>query len=158
MHLRRKAMDDRALPHAQKSMQHHMSHHSGFSRPHRGYRPFVIVLATSLILALSACDGYRMRTDDLGAQAQIALNEARRAGAAELAAPTFAAAETRLREARQALAEDDFETARRAAWDARSLAELALVQCRTARAELELQQLQSEIAHTEAALAEESRP
>lgn len=135
-----------------------MSHHSGISRSHRGYRPLGIVLATGLVLAVGACDGYRMRTDDLGAQAQIALNEARRAGAAELAAPTFTAAETGLREARRALDEDDFATARRAAWDARSLAELALVQCQTAQAELELQQLQSEIAHTEAALAEESRP
>lgn len=113
------------------------------------------LLLAAATLCLAGCAGYRMKTDDLVAQAWITITDARRSGAEQFAAPTLAAAEARLLEARRALAEDDFETSRRAALDARSLAELAAVQSRTAQGEADLRELEGEIAQAEATIPEE---
>lgn len=110
------------------------------------------VVATIALLGLSACASVPNPTGEM-ATARAAVDNARRAGAGELASSEMGNAQNMLTAAERAHAAEEYQTARRSAEQARATAELAEEKTRLAKAnrvktELDdaLKALRSEIA------------
>lgn len=105
------------------------------------FRTTAMGLATACLLGLSACASVPNPTGEM-ATARAAVDNARRAGAGQLASAEMDEAQDRLTTAERAHAGKEYATARRAAEQARVAAELAeektrLAKARQAKAELD---------------------
>jgi len=97
------------------------------------FRKAFLTLATSGLLVLTACASVPNPTGEM-ATARAAVENARRAGAGQLAVTELGEAQDRLTVAERAHATEDYATARRAAEQARVSAELAEEKTRLAKA------------------------
>lgn len=106
------------------------------------------------LLVGEGCSTYATQTYGYLSEAQVAINGARDAGAESLAPTVYSEAVLQFRHARELISVDRFEAARRAAEDARSMAELAQVQARHASAEQRLLELERDVGRIEASWRE----
>jgi len=97
------------------------------------FKGSLLLLATAAVLALSACASTPNPTGEM-ATARAAVENARRAGAGQLAVSELGEAQDRLTAAERAHAAGEYATARRAAEQARVSAELADEKTRLAKA------------------------
>lgn len=97
------------------------------------FRGSLLVFATAAVLALTACASIPNPTGEM-ATARAAVENARRAGAGQLAVSEMMEAQDRLTMAERAHAAKEYATARRAAEQARVTAELAEEKTRLAKA------------------------
>jgi hypothetical protein len=93
----------------------------------------LLIMATTGMLVLTACASVPNPAGEM-ATARAAVENARRAGAGQLAASELSEAQDRLTVAERAHATEDYATARRAAEQARISAELAEEKTRLAKA------------------------
>mgnify|MGYP002279978148 CR=1 FL=1 len=110
---------------------------------------------TSLAIITMGCTSHRaMKTYEYLATAQVAINEARYAGADTIAPDMFNEAEVLLITAKNELNRDDFERARRSAQEAKTLAELATIKASAIDSTQDYNQCDTEGRHCESAIWE----
>jgi hypothetical protein len=97
------------------------------------FQRVLAALATASLLALGGCASAPNPTGEM-ATARAAVDNARRAGAGQLAEAEMAEAQDRITFAERAHAAKEYESARRAAEQARAAAELAEEKARLAKA------------------------
>ena len=124
---------------------------TGSSIPHKPFKRSIGLLAIAGVLALGACASTANPTGEM-ATARAAVDNARRAGAGQLAETEMAEAQDRITLAERAHAAKDYDAARRAAEQARAAAELAEEKARLAKA----QQAKAELENTLKALRGEA--
>ena len=124
---------------------------TGSSIPHKPFKRSIGLLAIAGALALGACASTPNPAGEM-ATARAAVDNARRAGAGQLAETEMAEAQDRITLAERAHAAKDYDAARRAAEQARAAAELAEEKARLAKA----QQAKAELENTLKALRGEA--
>ena len=113
----------------------------------------VLFASVAVSSALVACASFPNPTSEM-ATARAAVDNARRAGAGELAPTEMGSAQTLLTRAERAQAAEEYQTAKRAAEQAQATAQLAEERARLARAN----QAKNELDSTLKALRSDTQP